>query len=867
MRSAGLLLAGVALAAFVAAAAGAALVTFAAQLLPQGAAGQLGQLPGTWLGVIGLVDAPTAAGDSAAISAQARGDLGRVPFTQYTMTWSAPLKLTPPSGSAVGGAEVAAAPQIAAHATLTAGTWPASPIGTGAPVPVAVPVTVARQLGVRVGDVLRVTNSNTGARLRIRVSGVYQQDNPAAAYWNLDAIWTCNARAQGCFTQGGPVVANPAAFIVTPALSVDQASWLVVPDAARIPTSALTETAARVSASTSTLQGSPGLIVSGSLAQNLAAVAAELSASRTGLVIIGLLLLLPAAGALILAARLLAAYREEEHALLLARGATRASLVGPVLAEAVLTGGVAAIAGVLAGPWIARLLVTGSGGVAPGAVSLVPADVWPALAVVLLCAVILTWPVLSARRPGAGRARRAALAGAAVAGGDVALLALAALGGWQLAGYSPAAGAGINPVVVAAPALVLAAVSLVPLRVQPILARLLDRAAAAAAGVTGAMAAWEISRQAVRRSAPVLLTVLAVATAALAVASYASWTASARDQAAFTAGADVRVDAPLPLTAAELSAVRHAPGVTAAMTSATSPLGTGALLALDAVAAPDTVLLRSDLSPVPESALFGLLTTGSRPVPAIATTAFLRASGLATGETYPATIGDVTIPIRIVAAVSAFPQLPADSGGGLVADRSAVNRVLAADHQSSLPATSVWLRDSDGAAASGLPVPAGSIVTSQASVAAGLLDDPLARIPQRAALGVAVAVTLLAALGFAAASAATLRDRRGRRVLLKALGVPLPAQTGQLCGEELLLAIPAAGAGLLAGIALSHLLISVLVLTPAGAAPVPPVAVIVPLGWAVAAAAAICAIPPLLAFTAGDRRQNPAAALREAEAA
>jgi hypothetical protein len=891
MRSAGLLLAGVAIAAFVAASAASVLVTFASQVLPLGAAGQLSRLPGMWLGAIGLTDAGTAAADTAAIRGRALGDLGDVPFRLYSAIWSAPLRLTTAAGRAVGGAEVATAPQITANATLTSGSWPAPPAGPAgapgaAPVQVAVPVTVARELGVTTGDVLSGSNSNTGARLRIAVSGIYRQDNAAAPYWNLDAIWTCSARAQGCFTAGGPVVANPAAVGRSGALGVDQASWVLVPDAARISSDALAATAARISATASYLQTDQalgGLVVSGDIPQDLTSVAAELTASRVRLAITALLLLVPAAGALALAARLLAAHREEEHALLLARGATRATLTAPVLAEAMLTGGLAALTGILAGPRAAALLAgpAPAGAGSPGAVNalaFVPADWWAALVVVALCTVTLSWPLLRSRLPAVLRARRgrqAVLAGVAVAGGDLALLALAGIGAWQLHGYTPVPGASVNPVVAAAPALVLAAASLVPMRLQPLLARALDRGAAVTAGVTGAMGAWEISRLQVRRSAPVLLTVLAVATGTLALASYASWQKSANDQAAFTAGADIRVDTPWPVTAAQFAAMRHAPGVTAAMRAAFVPLSTGTLLAVDARAAPDAVLLRADLSPLPEAALFRALASGSRPVPAVATAAFLQAGSLKVGMVYPVTIGGGAVPVRIVAAVSAFPQLPAGAGGGILADLDAVDRVLAGQRRSPLPVTSVWLRDGTAVAPAlpahgqplpGLPVPEGSVVTSRGAVTSGLLGDSLSAAPQRATLAVAVAVTLLAAFGFAAAAAATLRERRSRRMVLKALGVPLTSQTRQLCGEELLLSVPAAIAGLLAGIGLSHLLVSVLVLTPGGAAPVPPVTVVVPLGWAAVAAAVICALPPLVALAAAAQRSDAAAALRGAEA-
>jgi hypothetical protein len=917
MRSAGLLLAGVALAAFVTATAASAVTAFSRQILPLAAAGELARLPGGWLGAIGLVDGPTMASDTAIIRAQARGDLGAVPFSLDTAAWSAPLALTTAGGRTVTGAEVAGAPQIAATATLTAGHWPGAPAagtagagtagasgagGSGAggnaagagPVEVAVPVTVARHLALSTGSVLAVTNSNNGARLRIKVTGVYRQDNPTAPYWNLDAIWTCSARVQGCFTAGGPVVANLAAFGRSAALGVDQASWVMTPDAARIPPDELTATAGRIAATVSDLQNNQalgGLVVSGSIQQNLTSVAAELTASRTELIIIALLLLLPAAGALALAARLLAAYREEEHALLFARAATRGTLAAPALAEALLVGGAAAVAGTLAGPPVANLLAgsagagfSGAGFSGAGLLPLAAIDWWPAIAVAALCGVMLTWPVLRTAAPGAVRVRRgrqAALATAAVAGGDVALLTLAAVAAWQLYGYTPTAGTAVDPVVVAAPTLALAAVSLVPLRLQPLLARVLDRAAAATPNVTSALAAWEIARQPVRRSAPVLLAVLAVATTTLAFASYASWQRSAQDQAAFTTGADIRVDAPAPFTPAEVAALGRAPGVTAAMTAALVPLSSGTLLALDAPIAARAVLLRPDLSPVPETTLFGLLAptgpsrsggTGSAEtgsggtVPGVATAAFLAANNLAVGDTYPLTIATRTVPVKIAAVVSAFPELPAAGGGGIVADLTAVNRVLGAGGR--LPVTSVWLRTGAGsAAADRLPVPAGSVVTSRTEVVTGLLGDSLSAAPQRAAFGVAVAVAVLAALGFSIAVAATLRERRGRRLLLKALGVPLRSQAWQLCGEELLLTVPAAVVGLLAGVGLAHLIIAAVVLTPGGTVPMPPVAVVVPLGWAVAAGAAICALPPVVALAAGARRRyDAAAALRGAEA-
>src|SRR5215472_3353909 len=618
IRSSGLLLAGIALTAFIATAAATVVVTFSAQVLPRGADRQLARAPGMSMTVIGLVDARQAAADTRVIRARTAAALGGVRSQLDTAVWSDPLTVTAPGGQASSGAEVASATQVTAHASLVAGRWPAAsgPAGaTGGPAETALPEPVASRLGVSPGAVLAVRDSNTGARSRLRVTGVYRQEDPAAPYWNLDAIWTCGAKIHGCFTVGGPMIVSPDAF-GPGGYSVDQASWVLVPDARAIPPADFEAVAGRIASTETFLQQyAPlgGLLVSGQMPADLTSAAGELTAARSLLAIGALLLLLPAAGALTLSARLLSARREEEHALLAARGATRWALASPALAESLLAGGVGAIAGVFAGTRIADLLARtgllhGDGLVLSGIPS---ASWWVAAAAGVLTVATVTWPVLRARPPGMVRVRRgrqAALAGAAEAGGDLCLLALAGLAVWQLHTYTPAGGTSVNPVVAAAPALALAAVSLIPMRLLPVAANGLNWVAAASKRIGTAMASWEIARLPVRRAGPALLIVLAVATSTLALASYASWRQSAQDQAAFTTGADLRVDTPSPTGLAGVSSITRAPGVAAAMPTASADLGTGSLLALDARAAGATVLLRPDLTAAPPEALWRMVT-------------------------------------------------------------------------------------------------------------------------------------------------------------------------------------------------------------------------------------------------------------------
>ncbi len=235
----------------------------------------------------------------------------------------------------------------------------------------------------------------------------------------------------------------------------------------------------------------------------------------------------------------------------------------------------------------------------------------------VVCVAVMTWPALHTLTPDAARLRRgrqARLAGIAWAGGDLALLALAAVAVWELRGYSavahPATGSlGIDPVIALAPALALAGVALIPLRGLPLLARLADKATDHERHLAAAMVSWQIARRPIRQAGPVLLVVIATATTTLALAGYQSWRQSAADQAAFAVGSDVRVDAAGPLPPGATGAITGAPGVTAATPASVASIGNGGqLIALDARTAGKTILLRPDLSSLPLSALWQRIT-------------------------------------------------------------------------------------------------------------------------------------------------------------------------------------------------------------------------------------------------------------------
>ena len=229
-------------------------------------------------------------------------------------------------------------------------------------------------------------------------------------------------------------------------------------------------------------------------------------------------------------------------------------------------------------------------------------------------------PALSTVTPGAARARRgrqAAISGLTRAGADLALVLLAVVAGWQLRHYSAAsAGAngnfGVDPVIVIAPALALAGGTVLALRLLPAGGKAGDRLAARGRRLTAALASWQISRQPIRQGGAALLIVLAVATGTLALAQRQSWTGSDHDQAAFSSGADVRVETSQPLSAAQAGALVRLPGVRHAMPVATftETATDGETLAIDSAQAANVSLLRADQSPLPAAGLFATITPG-----------------------------------------------------------------------------------------------------------------------------------------------------------------------------------------------------------------------------------------------------------------
>jgi FtsX-like permease family len=252
-------------------------------------------------------------------------------------------------------------------------------------------------------------------------------------------------------------------------------------------------------------------------------------------------------------------------------------------------------------------------------------------------------------------------------------------------------------------------------------------------------------------------------------------------------------------------------------------------------------------------------------IPGLATQAFLDSAPARVGSTVTATLEGVTVPVRIVGAVRAFPTIApgggsVSTGAALIVDLSTAGEFLAVAGASPLPVTQWWLT------AAPARIPAGAALTTASGLRAGLTGDPLAAAPQQALLALAAAAALLAITGFCVSIATGVRGRRSENALLAALGVSTRSAAAQLCLEKLLLSVMSAALGLLLGVIVAHLLVPAVTLTGNATRPTPPPLTMLDLPQALALAAAVAVLPVLVAAVVMIRRPDPAAELRASQA-
>jgi ABC-type lipoprotein release transport system permease subunit len=513
--------------------------------------------------------------------------------------------------------------QLSSHATLVEGAWPQPT--SSEPYAVAISEPGAAVLGLQLGDTLQLTNRREQTfQPTVQIVGIYSVNEPSDPYWFDDTLDTTGVLIGESFNTYGPMVTPFETLFdqLTPGSA--EINWRIFPTIDNLETS-------EVVVLRRDLEALPGRVNYGRDAGNsfrmetglieiLRETERSLLVTRSGVLILIVQLAILAGYALLLTAGLLVEQRRIETALLRSRGADNRQVVTMALMEGLLL----AVPTALLAPWLAALALRSLNYVGPlAAIDLhidpVVTDIAYLLAGIsaLLCVVALTVPALRSSRSFTDtRAQRGRQEGESVlqrAGIDLALLALAAIGFWQLRRYGAPitetvqGRLGIDPLLVAAPAIGLLAGAIVALRTIPLLARLSEGVADRGTRVVPALGAWQVARRPLRYARSGLLLMLAIAIGLFAVSYSWTWRTSQADQADFQVGSDIRVNPDrrfgraipeLTLTDAhmQIDGVETSMPVARQLGSLSRSLGTGRFILLDAAQAPNTVIFRDDLA-------------------------------------------------------------------------------------------------------------------------------------------------------------------------------------------------------------------------------------------------------------------------------
>lgn len=572
-----------------------------------------------------------------------------------------------------------------ARLTLVAGGWPAPAARTAKEVQVALPQAAATALKVAPGRVIALADRLGGAPLRIRVTGVYRPVDATSPYWHLDTLAGRGVHTVA-FTTYGPMLVDDGTF-GSGRVTAASMSWQATGDFAGATTGRMDAVEQGVRQTVADLgndQATTAAQVSSGLPDLLDGLRRSLLVTRSTLLIGALQVVILAAFALLLVAQLLAEERAGETALLRARGGSRAAVARLAAGEALLLAVPAAIvAPLLAGP--ATRWLAGTGAMARTGVSLGGGDAGAAWLVAgiaaLACALAVIGPALRATgshtAARAARARQGMLPGPVQAGADLGLLLIAGIAFWQLRRRASGDGAlsagtggglGVDPVLVAAPALCLLAGTVLVLRLLPLAARLGERRAARGRGLALALAGWQLARRPRRGAGAVLLLVLAVAMGVFAIGQGASWDRSQRDQAEYAAGSDIRVTGMTTPPFGQAGIFAAVPGITAAAPAARDQLlltdqRHATALAIDTRQAARTMRFRSDLTDGrPIADLLAPLRAGE-PAPDAGAASAAAPSADGAGIEFPGSAGSVTFTGTLRAAGAGGRSGPAPGQG------------------------------------------------------------------------------------------------------------------------------------------------------------------------------------------------------------
>jgi FtsX-like permease family len=560
---------------------------------------------------------------------------------------SASLALPALAGREAGDfAIVGAMDGLADHATLISGAWPADRAGSSGPIDVVVLDAVATALGLDVGDTLSIVAHPAVDPLEvpIRLAGVFAIDDGADPYWSADEQLLTGIEASGDHGLFGPFLTTPNDLLANAGVDSVRLQWrtfatyesLTVENAP-----ALRQLVEALPARMKTDSGD-AFYIGTNLPTLLGDAERSLLVSRTGVLLLMAQLAILAAYAIVLTASLLVDHRRVDTALLRSRGAGPLQVAMLALEEGLLL----AVPAVLVAPWIAVAalgVLNVAGPLADVGLQISPrvsGDAYVAAAAAgLVCVALLVLPAMLAARGFAaeqgGVSRQETRTFGQRMGLDIALLAVTGIAIWQLRFYGAPltrtvqGSLGLDPLLVAAPAIAMLAGAVVALRILPLIAEAVESAVSRGASFVLSLGSRQLARRPLRYTRSALLLMLAMAMGVFALSYSATWSGSQRDQAAYQAGADVRVLPDRSLGRLPAWALPNAygklPGIELTSPVERIPEGVtlaGAesadLLALDASTAWGIVLVRGDEQAEPLDTMLQRLRAG-RPEPNLAT--------------------------------------------------------------------------------------------------------------------------------------------------------------------------------------------------------------------------------------------------------
>jgi hypothetical protein len=181
------------------------------------------------------------------------------------------------------------------------------------------------------------------------------------------------------------------------------------------------------------------------------------------------------------------------------------------------------------------------------------------------------------------------------------------------------------------------------------------------------------------------------------------------------------------------------------------------------------------------------------------------------------------LPARIVGIASRFPASEDEGQGVVVADESRLATALSADAPGTATPDELWLSGPKTLAAKLARPPFSSLaVSSRRGLQQQLASDPLARGITLTLTAAGLIAVLLAAVGFWLTLVSDARDERGELFDLEAQGVPPATLRKQLRVRSLVLVAFGALGGLVLGLILARLVVSVISVSAETTDPNPP---------------------------------------------